>query len=208
MANETLARICAALFAVMGWFGIGAQITVTFGLVAEHGTSLWSGVWSFLGYFTVLTNIVVAATLTMFAIGGRWRPSNSAMTAVTCYILIVGVVFVTLLQHLYDWHGLHLIADRTMHHVMPILTLVFWLAFVPKGTLAWRDVLAWLAFPFAYLIYAVLRGLFEGFYPYPFIDVSKIGWTQMALNSLGLIGVFLVVGLGAIAVDRAMGRRA
>ncbi|MDZ4777105.1 MAG: Pr6Pr family membrane protein [Alphaproteobacteria bacterium] len=203
-----LARICACILAAVGWFGLVAQLIVSLGLFADQGRTALDAVWAYLGYFTVLTNILVATALTRFAIGGVHRPSNSVMTAVTCYILIVGVTFVTLLQNLYDLNGLHLIADRTMHHVMPALTVLFWFAFVPKGTLRWRYVLGWMVFPLTYVVYAVLRGVVEGFYPYPFIDVSKIGWGQTAINSVGLFAAFLLVGLGAIALDGVLGKRA
>lgn len=202
------ARLCAGVLAAIGWFGLVAQLIVSLGIFADAGRTALDALWAYLGYFTVLTNMLVATALTRFAIGGAHRPSNSVMTAVTCYILIVGVTFVTLLQNLYELHGLHLIADRTMHHAMPLLTVLFWFVFVPKGTLRWRDVLGWMIFPAAYVVYAVLRGVIEGFYPYPFIDVSKIGWGQTALNSAGLFVAFLLAGLGATALDGVLGKRA
>lgn len=206
MKSETMARAVAALLALVGWFGLGLQFSVTVAAFAKDGRTVIDAAWAFLGYFTVLTNIIVATLFTLRALGGRWTPSSSAMTAGACYILIVGVVFVTVLQNLYVLTGAHLIADRTMHHVMPVLTVAHWFLFVPKGALKWRDAAAWLAFPILYVLYAYARGALEGFYPYPFIDVSKIGWPQTLFNSAGLFAVFLIVGLAAIALDGRMAK--
>ena len=80
MAKDGLARACAALVAAVGWFGLGAQLYVSIGIWAARGEGALPAVWAYLGYFTVLTNIIVALTMTGFALGGRWRPSNAVMT--------------------------------------------------------------------------------------------------------------------------------
>lgn len=206
MTSETMARAVAVILALIGWFGLGLQLHVSIGLSAANGKAAPEAVWLYLGYFTILTNLIVAILFTLRAVGGRWTPSASAMTAGACYIVIVGVVFVTLLQNLYVLTGAHLIADRTLHHLMPVLSVAYWFLFVPKGALRWRDAFVWLGFPIAYVLYAYARGALEGFYPYPFIDVSKIGWPQTLLNSAGLFAVFLLVGLGAIALDGRMAK--
>jgi hypothetical protein len=206
MNRDAMARGVAAVLAGIGWFGLALQLWVSIGLSAANGKSASEAVWIYLGYFTVLTNIIVAVLFTARAVAGRWAPGPSAMTAGACYILIVGVVFVTVLQNLYELHGAHLIADRTMHHLMPVLTVAYWVHFVPKGSLKWGDAIVWLAFPIGYVLYAYARGVLDGFYPYPFVDVSKIGWPQTLLNSAGLFVAFLLVGLGAIALDGRMGK--
>jgi hypothetical protein len=56
--------------------------------------------------------------------------------------------------------------------------------------------------PLAYCGYALLRGHFENWYPYPFIDVSQMGLGQSLLNSAMLTLAFLVIGMGFVAMTK------
>ena len=42
-----------------------------------------------------------------------------------------------------------------------------------------------------------------GFYPYPFIDVAKLGFQAVVINAVLISVVFFVAGLLLIAADRA-----
>jgi hypothetical protein len=53
----------------------------------------------------------------------------------------------------------------------------------------------------------LIHGAVTGFYPYPFIDVSKLGYDKVLANMAVLILVFAGLGLSLIAVDRWLGRR-
>jgi hypothetical protein len=98
-------------------------------------------------------------------------------------------------------------ADRTLHYLIPAATVLWWLAFVPARTLTYRDALTWLVFPVSYLLYALVRGSFDGWYPYFFIDVSALGYGQTLLNSAVLSAGMLVAGLAVVAGARLMGAR-
>jgi hypothetical protein len=78
---------------------------------------------------------------------------------------------------------------------------------VPKGRLRWRDVWAWLAFPAFYSAASLIRGALIQVYPYPFIDVSALGYQRVLGNTALLFAGFLVLGLMFVAIDRVMGRR-
>jgi len=86
--------------------------------------------------------------------------------------------------------------------VTPPLFVIDWLLFVPKGEIGWRNGLDSLAYPIAYLVWTMVHGAFAGWYPYPFIDVSKLGYGRMLLNSAGLILAFLALELLLVALDR------
>jgi len=79
---------------------------------------------------------------------------------------------------------------------------------VPKGTLNFRSVFAWLVFPIAYGAWSLIHGAVTGFYPYPFLDVAKLGYEHVLRNMGALVLVFAVLGLGLIATDRRLGARA
>ena len=107
-------------------------------------------------------------------------------------IMLVGVVYVTLLRGLLDLSGGAKLADTLMHYATPVLVPLWWLLFAPKGKLEWRDPAIWSLFPLAYFPYALARGAYEGIYAYPFINVAKIGWTQVGINAVMIAGGFLV----------------
>jgi hypothetical protein len=96
------------------------------------------------------------------------------------------------------------VADHLLHEVVPLMVPLFWLFLAPKGRLKWRDALWWAAYPLAYLIYALIRGVADGKYPYPFLDVAEIGGFQAAINCL-LIGIgFLGAGYAFVWLDRRL----
>ncbi|MNH47553.1 hypothetical protein D3C79_1108490 [compost metagenome] len=45
-------------------------------------------------------------------------------------------------------------------------------------------------------------------YPYPFIDVEKLGYPQVFINAGGLLAGFVLIALLLIGWDRWLGRRA
>ena len=53
-----------------------------------------------------------------------------------------------------------------------------------------------------YTIYALLRGELLGRYPYLFIDVGVLGYQRVLLNVLGLLVIFVLLGVVLVAVMR------
>ena len=81
-----------------------------------------------------------------------------------------------------------------LHYVVPVLTMLYWLLLRhPRRSPAWLP-LAWCIYPIAYLGYALIRGAWLASYPYPFVDVSVLGYPRTLLNGIGLLLVFIVVG--------------
>jgi hypothetical protein len=58
-----------------------------------------------------------------------------------------------------------------------------------------------------YLAYVIVRGSVDGRYPYSFIDVASLGYGRALLNSLVLMGAYLVVGLALVVLGRGLARR-
>ena len=188
-------RIAAAIIAIVCWIGLGIQFSASY---ADH-VDLISTLWSLGRFFTILTNLLVALTMTWVAVGGK--PSVNFLGGVTLAIILVGVVYVTLLQGLRVLTGAHLLADTLLHKVSATLMALWWLFFAPRAKLRWSAALWWIAYPLAYLIYVLARGQFDHKYPYPFLDVAKIGWVQTALNIGGMAVGFVLAGLLLIWVD-------
>ncbi len=205
MLNEQRARTFATLIAAVAWIGLAMQMYLLVSSFVADGKGALAGVWRFFAFFTLLTNILVACVITGFAVGGRWKPGPQLLTATTLFIAIVGLVYHFILSATWSPEGMFFIADKINHYATPILTVLFWLSCVPKGAHKWADVLGWLVYPTGYLVYMLARGALDGFYPYFFIDPSKLGWAAFAVNAVGMCAFFAAAGLVFVAIDKGMG---
>lgn len=199
-------RLFAALIAAIAWAGMTLQMGLFVETFAADGQSWLLAVWRFLAYFTLDTNLIVAVVMTAAAAGRA--PGPQTMTATAVYILIVGVLYHVLLASRWHPQGLQYAGNIMVHYMTPVLTTVLWLTCVPKGTLRWRNAFVWLIYPAAYLAYYVARGAGDGFYAYYFIELPAIGLHQFAVNTAGIMVVFVFVGLEFIAIDKAIARAA
>lgn len=194
-----MARLAAVLIALVAWAGLAIQFQATL----ANGYSVGETLWILLRFFTIITNIGVAATMTLLALGKRLSPSwlGGMMLA----ILLVGVVYMTLLRGLLELSGGALLADMLLHKATPVLMTLWWLAFAAKGRLKWRDPVLWAIYPVAYLPYALTRGAAEGIYAYPFINVADLGWGGVLTTCTVIALAFVIAGLGLVALDRKLG---
>ena len=66
--------------------------------------------------------------------------------------------------------------------------------------------IVWLLYPALYLAYALIRGRLEGFYPYPFINVTELGYGKVMTNAAALLVVFMAGGALFVGIDKMMKR--
>lgn len=197
-------QILAVLVAVVGWGALALQLRLSMIDLTADGFSPGGALWRYLGYFTILTNILVAIVATHAAIrpdarGGVNDPRFEL--AVAAAILIVGIVYGVLLAHLANFTGAHLLADTLLHRVQPLLFAALWWT-RRSGRLAWRDTRWAPALPAGYAIYALARGRVEGWYAYWFFDAGKLSAAELARNSVAMLAVTLLVGAALVWADR------
>jgi hypothetical protein len=197
-------RMAAGL---LGWFALALK----YGLVmaGDFDTGAITRTINFFSYFTILTNILVALTLTLPIITpqsafGQFFSRPTVRTAIATYIIIVMAVVYFILRHLTNLTGWDLVADVILHYVMPILFVIDWLFFVPKESLKPKDTPVWLAFPIVYLIWTFIRGAYSGFYPYPFLNSGELGIARVLMNEAGLLVIFLILGLSLVTGGRLL----
>ncbi|HEX7814427.1 Pr6Pr family membrane protein [Dyella sp.] len=200
-------RLLALFGAIVGWFGLLLQLYLTIALKRIAGEGLGAALWLYLGYFTILSNILAAMALTACALRSRSGPMAifqrpGTWTCVTMSMLVVGLVYNVMLRGLWHPQGLQILGDNIVHVAMPAWILLYWWLAVPKATLRWPHVWIWLVYPAVYFAYALLRGAWDGWYPYPFLDVKAIGYGQVFIDALVVLSAFLVIGLGLIALGR------
>ena len=195
------------MIAVLAWYGLLLQFYVMIVNARAIGVSIPTVIANYFSFFTILTNLLVAVTLTLSL---RRTPSTlgslanhpTVQTAATLYIAIVGIVYSLALRHIWDPEGLQKIADIILHDAIPTLSILFWLLFVRKDELRFRDVPAWLVYPSVYLVYSMIRGAVLGRYVYPFLDVRALGCGLVIINVVAISAAFAGLGLLLVGFGR------
>ena len=199
------ARAARGAIALLAWGAVLLQLVLSIRLVQANGRPAVDGLVVVLGYFTVLTNLFVALAFTAAAVGGErsafGRPA--VIGCATASIAMVGIVYHLVLRNLWAPQGAQWLADMLLHYAVPLAVVAHWLAWGRATALRWPLAAAWCAWPLGYLVYALLRGAWLGSYPYPFIDVTALGYAKVLVNSVGLLVAFVAVALAVIGATRA-----
>jgi hypothetical protein len=156
---------------------------------------------NFFSFFTIQSNIIGVTALFALVLVPRARRSplfDGARSAAVLYMGITGVVFALLLSGLQEelqttipW------VDFVVHQLMPVVLVADWLVDPPRHRLPRWTVLAWLSYPLAWFGYTLVRGEAVDWYPYPFVDVSRIGYD-------GVLGRSVVLAIGFAAAGAAL----
>lgn len=201
----------ARLRAARGWHALTAAIAlasvvVELVLVADGHNPLLATdvppastrVIRFLSYFTIQSNLLVAITATLLALapardGRLFRVLRlDALFGIT----ITGVVYTVLLAPLHDPHGITAYTNAGLHYVAPLMSVVGWLLFGPRPRIDESTLLLALIWPGLYIAYTLAHGAASDWYPYPFIDVTKLGYATALRNGVGM--VVLMAGVGSL----------
>jgi hypothetical protein len=210
-ANYKLKIAYTALTVVIIWFALILQFSISIPAFERDGYSTGGAIVEFISFFTILTNLFIVKCLTILLVAprsywGRFFSKESVLTSIAVYITVVGLVYWLVLKSLWQPQGLFKLADYLLHTVSPILFIIYWAVFVPKNGLKWKNILLWLWFPFIYLIYILIRGAIYSLYPYPFMNVIKIGYSNVLISSFVLLLVFLGFGALYVWVGRIMSK--
>lgn len=198
--NKTLSVLLKALTALAGLTG----------LIIQFG--IFEGKMNFpmFNYFTVLSNLfaVVYFILAIAWLLKKDRKSEEttafpavkgmATVAVTLTMLVVHFMLGPMFVNASGAFGLSL---TLLHYVLPLMTIADWLLFDQKGQMKAYFPFVWLIAPFFYLVYAMIASQIGdgiGFlnktrYPYPFLDIDKLGIPTVTITvlcmSLGLVAL-------------------
>ncbi len=194
-------EILAGATALVAWVSLGVQLAI---LLNEM--TLWLALWRFAGFFTILTNILLAVMATQAA-----RGSESGLAApvprmaITAAILLVGIAYWFLLAPLWTPTGWQLAADIGMHSAGPILAAALWYK-MSGGQLGWRDVPKAAAWPALYAIYAVARGAGDGWYAYWFLNPKDQSAIELLVSIAGFSLLVIAIAAVLVGIDRRVAR--
>ncbi|WP_089752775.1 Pr6Pr family membrane protein [Chryseobacterium soldanellicola] len=196
-------KALALIFCLIGWFALIGQYYLA---IENKTTSILETNFRFFTYFTILTNIIVSIYLTIVAFKKDNNENSGILTAITVYITIVGFIYQIILRGTWQPTGFQRIIDELLHSVMPVLMIIFWYLFENKTALKYIQIPKWMIFPVFYLIIILIRGNFSGFYPYPFVDMTKLGFTKVLTNSLWITIFFIGLSMLYIRIGKALKR--
>lgn len=195
---------------MVGVVALGLQFVVSMQAYSAAGRDIPGSLGMFFSYYTILTNIVLVLIYLSELVGWRWLElfrkldvngmmvANMVLVMTFVHYFLRGVVPLTGPQLLCDW---------LLHYAVPIIYIVWWLVVVRHGPLLIRRVPIMLLPTFIYFLYVIARGAWVKEYPYPVINVVRLGYPHVLLNA-----VYLTLGLGAlmlivIGIDELLGRR-
>lgn len=189
-------RSSHSLRRIVGILAIALVIMVTVAQAAEIGIQVDLGVFKPQKHFAFFTTwasigsalcaIWILATPRMT----RWKLlalGNLAVSAV-----VVGGVYWGLVKTPGYWY---VSSELLLHAAVPITTVLLFLGFswLHREMLSIRFSITWVAIPLAYAVFVIMVGLTSGWYPYGFLDASKLGWP----HTLGMMGALLA---GAVVI--------
>jgi hypothetical protein len=206
--------------AAQWWFAVialvvGAALVTQVGLLVSGGADANSGragegapvgtrLVRLVGYFTIQSNLLVLATSALLAVRPRrgtplWR---TVRLDALLGIIITGLVFATVLAPRLHLTGAALWCTIAFHYFAPVATVLGLLLVEARPGFRVRDVAWGLVWPLAWIGYTLARGAATGWYPYPFLDVGRLGYGAALRN----IGVVVVIALVVMGVLYALGR--
>jgi hypothetical protein len=197
---ERGARIVGAITAAVGWAALALQLWL---IVDKLGVG--PGLWRYLGFFTILTNIGVAIVATGVALGHPRIGGPRARLMAAVSIVMVGLTYSIALRSIWNPTGLQKLTDFALHDVTPLLFMAVWIL-APNGSLGRRDFGWALVPPSLYAAYAMVRGTMDGWYAYWFLDPGQQAPLELAGSVALMIAGFALIAALLLLLDRWLGR--
>lgn len=194
-------RITAFLIATLVLASLRAQFDALIGPMAT--APVLAKLWLLAGFFTILTNLLVAAHL--FAVARNWQMPASRAANLLVSILMVALIYHSVLAPFDNPQGLGWWANLGLHTAVPVAYLGWWLVFASKDVTR-RDLPAWLIYPAVYCAYAVVRGYLTGFWPYWFVNGDAIGPVRLTINIIATLAAFTLFSFVVLAAARRLNR--
>ncbi len=174
------------------------------------------GSWGMLRYFTIQSNLLVAAlALAEFALVALGRKPGRRFAVARGFglvaISLTGAAYALFLARAWHPTGMTAVGDRLAHYLSPLLALLTWAGFSENGLLRLRDAALWLAYPGAYLAWSQINGALTGFYPYWFVNPKPApeglgsAWGVLAFAAATCAALWLL-GAALVGLDRLLAR--
>lgn len=200
----------AIILALITWITLIVQLLLVVIIKSLTGDTIFDATINYLSLFSVESNIAVAMVLTMpfvFKQGPihRFFSSNGVQAMVVVYSFMIFMIYDLVLHDLWVAEGIQFVLNYLLHNAIPLAYIVWWFNYGQRDKLKYWYSLTWLIAPIVYMTITLVRGWYTGFYPYPFIDVDRIGIATVMYNTAGMLFLFWLAGLILVWIDRKRG---
>ncbi len=157
-------------------------------------------------FFTIQSNLLVALATLLLALKLTRGSTAFAVLRLTglVAITVTGIVFHVALAQTLDLKSWDAVGNELVHTVVPVMAVVGWLLIGPRSLVNRRTAWLSLIFPVWWLAFTLVRGAIAHWYPYPFVDVTQLGYGGVALNCVWVAVLFLGLAAGATTLDRRL----
>ena len=168
----------------------------------------------FISLFTIQNNLFVflatlIPVLASASFAGTFFLRAPVRTSMTAYIVIVGAVYHFVIAPTWNPTGLTQMAMALHHYVTPVLFFIDWVLFIRKKdplSLPWLTCLFTFAYPLAYIAWTFFHGRLSGWYPYPFLEVTEVGYPAALTACAGLLIQLLILQSILVALGRPLAK--
>ncbi len=194
---------------VTGIFALIVQLYLIVSNVHPGGPGYLQEIFRYFSYMTIWTNILVTIAFFFplffpFSHLSLFLNKPIVEGGLLVYIFLVMLINHFFLAGIVQLTGMQWVVDLFLHYIIPVLYIVFWIFFGIKGRQEYSNSIRWLIFPFIYILYVLMRGAIIAQYPYPFIDVTELGYAVVLRNSVLIAVAYLIVGLIFIIIDKRL----
>ncbi len=206
MKNERYLKPILILIFITSLIGIAIDVYNN-----SEGTTILAGFKTF-KYFTLQSNAMVL----LFSAGILFNSSLShkrwfknIMGPLTSYIMLTGVVYLIILEPIYDSVGLKRLSSVLLHYVTPPLMFLYW-AIAEKRRYNYSEIFKWLTYPLIFMVWGLFLALVKQDYLYPFFDTDQYGANVVIYLMLVAIGfssmILLIIFINNTFLVRKGGR--
>jgi len=207
--NPFLKSLYRILGSITGLFALIAQYYLIIQTADKPGNNLGEQTIRFFSFMTIWTNILMTLSFLIPLLFSKSRFSSFFQkpiieSGIFVFALIVMVIYHFFLASIWNPQGLQRVVDITLHYIMPLLYVFYWILFGAKRQQTFKNSVVWLVYPLVYSIFVMIRGSIADWYPYPFVDVTKLGYASVLRNMVLIAVAYLIVGLIVIIIDKRL----
>jgi hypothetical protein len=188
-----VARSLHALVALVALTGVAMELVIALTGGAGTAPSHAERVVRLFSYFTIQSNLLVGVVSLLLALDPRrdGRVFRVARLDALLCIAVTGIVYTTVLRGLQDLSAAGQVSNLLLHLLSPLLAVAAWGLVGPRPGVTSETVWWSVAYPLAWIAYTFVRGAVVGWYPYPFLDVGRLGYGPALVNTAVVAAVFL-----------------
>ena len=175
-------------------------------LLGSSGQPLINRVVDYLSFFTIWSNIVVAIVAGYFV----YRPRAASPRFQTIWlsallmISVTGLIYHFALADLVDTQGAAAVSNACNHILTPLAFVLAWLIVGPREWISLNLIMASFILPLSWILLTLIRGAIVDAYPYPFVNVVKLGYGPVLMNLVVILLACCVLALLLWGIDKAM----